>query len=304
MYNYIDPAYAIPIIEKLINDFELKNLLPNDFPKVFILKALCLIMTHNIFQFGPTFWLQKIGTAMGTPVACTWATLYYGYHEINTLLPLFNRDLITLKRLIDDKFGCWVGTREKFNLFKRITNNFGLLKWEFSPLTTKLDFLDLHLKINNGKIYCKTYEKPHNLYQYIPYNSSHSPYCKNAIIQSLCFRYYHLNDSNLDYLNQVQKLYDRLKRRGYPPNFTKNLIIKTTKLLEKTKKGYIQNKNYNILSSDNDENTLIFKITYNNIIKKEDLKSLIKKHLTFTTKPERNFLFKKSIIAFKKSETL
>ena len=71
MYNYIDPTYAIPIITKLINDLELKNLLPNNFPKVFILKTLCLIMTHNIFQFGPTYWLQKIGTAMGTPVACT-----------------------------------------------------------------------------------------------------------------------------------------------------------------------------------------------------------------------------------------
>ena len=71
MYDNIEPTHGLAIIENLIEDFKSKNLLENDFPTDFLLKCLGLIMTHNVFQFGPTYWLQTVGTAMGTPVAVT-----------------------------------------------------------------------------------------------------------------------------------------------------------------------------------------------------------------------------------------
>jgi len=46
-----------------------------------VLKALELIMQRNTFQFSDTYWHQKQGTAMGTPPACMWATLFFARHK-------------------------------------------------------------------------------------------------------------------------------------------------------------------------------------------------------------------------------
>ena len=293
--------HALEILSRLFHYFNTKGLLPTNFPTEFLLKTLGLIMTHNVFQFGPSYWLQTLGTAMGTPVACTWAILYYGYLELMTLLTKYNTEIILFTRLIDDKFVIWNGSKEKYIEFQHDCNNFGVLRWDLSSLKTKVNFLDLTVTINQGYITTKTYEKPHNLYLYIPFTSSHSSYCKKSIIWSLCYRYFMLNDSNDDYINQVIKLYNRITRRGYPPSNTKQIIVEATQFLERKTKQ-ISSKNSNKKSLE--DSTFIFKTTFSNSFDKDHIKKLIKKHLTFTTEPESNFNFKRNIIAFKKDKNL
>ena len=54
--------------------------------------ALLLLMTNDVFQFGDTNWLQKVGTVMGAPPAPPWATIFFGIHE-ETVLTRFGHKL-------------------------------------------------------------------------------------------------------------------------------------------------------------------------------------------------------------------
>jgi hypothetical protein len=51
-------------------------------------------MDNNIFR------LQLAGTAMGTPVACSYATISFGHHENTKILEEFQPNLLYYKRYI------------------------------------------------------------------------------------------------------------------------------------------------------------------------------------------------------------
>ena len=69
--------------------------------------ALRLLMTNNVFRFGDTYWIQKMGTAMGAPPAPPWATILFGIHE-ETVLARFGQNLQLYRRFIDDVLGIWL----------------------------------------------------------------------------------------------------------------------------------------------------------------------------------------------------
>ena len=76
------------------------------------MSLLTLVMKNNIFTFGDTYWIQLSGTAMGTPVACIYATLYYAWKETYNILPKFKNKLYFQRRYIDDIIGIWIGEND------------------------------------------------------------------------------------------------------------------------------------------------------------------------------------------------
>ena len=87
MYTNIDPKEGIETVEKYLDLYA--NEYKGHFPKKIIIKLLHLIMTKNVFKFGDTWWQQTVGTAMGTPCACTYATIFFAYFERTHLLPRY-----------------------------------------------------------------------------------------------------------------------------------------------------------------------------------------------------------------------
>ena len=70
-------------------------------------QALHLVFNNNIFALGDTYWRQISGTAMGTPPAPAWATIFYALHE-NEMVPRWSQNLMFYKRFIDDVIGIWL----------------------------------------------------------------------------------------------------------------------------------------------------------------------------------------------------
>lgn len=228
MYTNIDTQHGITTIRNFL--LQHKDELPFAFPSDLLVEVLKEIMTNNIFDFGDTHWIQLSGTAMGTSCACMYATLYYAHHENNNIIPQYSNRLKYYRRFIDDGIGIWVPLDDgndatEWENFKNELNNFGKLEWECTKLSESVDFLDLTITIVNGKIEFKTYQKPLNLYQYIPPQSAHPPGMLKGLIIGNVGRYYIQNTHLEDYKSIVLAFYHRLRDRGYTHEKLEPLFI-------------------------------------------------------------------------------
>jgi hypothetical protein len=214
MYTNIDTAHAMTVFRHWFTEFPEE--IPTDFPVALFLAVLEIIMTRNVFEFDDTCWLQIAGTAMGTSCACMFATLYYALHERLSLLPHYHTQLLYFKRFIDDIFGIWIGNNEQWSSFKSDLNTFGSLRWEASPLANTAIFLDLEIKLTaDQRIETKTYQKPQNLFLYIPPASAHAP----GVIKSTVFgnlqRFWNQNSNISDYQTVTKEFAKHLELRGH-----------------------------------------------------------------------------------------
>eukprot|EP00978_Attheya_sp_CCMP212_P003876 scaffold8263_cov35-Attheya_sp.AAC.1 len=84
MYTNIHPDHGLEVFEMRLDHF--KPEIPDGFRRNLFLECLRLIMENNVFQFDDTFWHQLHGMAMGTSVACMYATIYLTCYISNAIL--------------------------------------------------------------------------------------------------------------------------------------------------------------------------------------------------------------------------
>jgi len=156
MYTNIDITTGV----LAVRDFITANLnsLPSNFPTDLFLQILSIVMENNVFTLADMYWLQLVGTAMGTPVACSYVMVSFGHYKNTTILPNFLPNLLYYKRYIDDVFGIWIPTQdnhsESWETFKTTLNNWGSLKWKVQELSKDTVFLDqrkVHSNLNISK---------------------------------------------------------------------------------------------------------------------------------------------------------
>ena len=216
-------------------------------------------MLNNIFSFGDMTFKQLNGTAMGTPPAPPYATIYYGLHEKN-FLPKHKKHVIFYKRLIDDVFGIWLPhpnpqtNASLWEEFKDSMNTFPRLTWEFEDPNDKVNFMDLTITIQNGHISTSLFEKPLNLHLYIPPHSAHPPGLLPGIVHSTLFRIFTLCSDHDDRILRTRVFFKRLQARGYKSDQTKSLFYKAISRAEQ----YSGPTN----STKNDHTSVIFHLPF------------------------------------------
>jgi hypothetical protein len=212
-----------------------KERLPTDFPCTLFLQVLEIVMRNNIFSFAETYWLQLSGTAMGTPAACAYATITYGHFENSTLTPAFQENLIYYRRYIDDVFGIWLppahNKNNTWSNFKNTLNSWGKLKWTIEEPTIHTHFLDLNITIHNSSIEFSTYQKPLNLYLYLPPMSAHPFSCLKGLIKGELNRYWRQNLME-NFQELVTHFIKRLHQRGHSMETLRPIFIQSTKALD------------------------------------------------------------------------
>ncbi|KAL7534995.1 hypothetical protein ACHAWF_005020 [Thalassiosira exigua] len=228
MYTNIDTGHAIVVIGSWLDNLEDSGRLSDDFPLDTVKEAMTLVMRNNLFEWGYCYFLQLLGTAMGTSVACMWATIYFAVWETRNLLPHYGRHLLPAQdrgpivpysqRLLFYKLPS-MGT------IKHNTSLFGILQWEFDELSSSTTFLDLTISIKNGAIVTKTHQKAMNRYQYIPPTSAHPSGMMKGIIYGLMRNDYLQNSKESDYMDMAVKLFGRHGTRGWNRTEMKGFIL-------------------------------------------------------------------------------
>ena len=216
MYTNINTDHAIDTLKKWFKQHE-KDL-PSDFNTELILLGIKYLMKNNVFSFGDRYFLQKNGTAMGTNVACMYATIYYSYHEENNLLHLSY--IKFYRRLIDDAFIIVEDTADIHQKISADMDNFGpvgkRLTWKTDEPKEAVDFLDLTITImEDGTIQTRTFQKENNPHLYRTPFSSQPKIIIKAFIYGALHQYFWQNTNQADFDFYVKELIQHLLDRGH-----------------------------------------------------------------------------------------
>jgi hypothetical protein len=253
------------------------ELINDRFSKEFILEGIALILNNNIFTFNNQYFKQLKGTAMGTKVAPTYATLVLGYLEdklYQKLLLEQDKNFAYYfqthwKRFQDDCFIFWNKSLDDLHKFERILNSLHKdiqFKIQFSP--TKLSFLDV-IVIKEG-IFISTdiYFKSTDSQQYLDFNSCHPKHTKLNIPFNLARRICTIVSDNNILKRRLYELSANLITRNYPLEIIKTGIRKALEIPRKTLLSVKDKTNEHIIpfiSTYNPKNKEVFGILKNNI---------------------------------------
>ncbi|XP_062602971.1 uncharacterized protein LOC134264726 [Saccostrea cucullata] len=201
------------------------DMINSRFQHDFILEGLKLVLNNNSFAFAENHYIQTKGTAMGTKVAPTYATLTLGYLETLLKSELVKEwgeefaDLIETnwKRFLDDCFIIWHGDMEKLTQFHKILNGLNSnIQFTLEMNDEKLPFLDVLVEKKNIRITTDIYYKATDTHQYLHFGSCHPNHTKSAIPYNLARRVCTIVSEENTRDLRLEELKSFLVKRKYP----------------------------------------------------------------------------------------
>ena len=114
----------------------------------------------------------------------------------------------------------------------------GVIKFKFEFSTKLVEFLDLEILIENGRIETNLFIKPSNLQLYLDYYSNHPEPCKEGLIYGQAIRILERCSKIEDRDSHLKNLRLKLKERNYPDK----LISDKFSEAKKTSRGELLHK--------------------------------------------------------------
>lgn len=201
-------------------------LISRNYPQAEVIVPLLDWVMHNSFvEFDGITYRQIKGTAMGTPVAPAFATLFLSMHDETMDSHRFHRCARLHRRFLDDGAVFWVGTRPQLDCWLKAFNDVHPdIRITATVSSESIDFLDLTFYKGDrfratGILDVRTFQKPMNKYLYLPFLSYHPVHCKRGFITSELKRYLLRSSSESTFAEMRQLFFGRLRARGYPTDF-------------------------------------------------------------------------------------
>ena len=143
--------------------------------------------------------------------ASTWMRLNKSFQKRKAKKPLI------WLRYIDDVFFIWTHSEQELERFLKDLNNFTPnLSFNHGASKNCIPFLDLKVKLIDGKLETDLYMKPTDRHQYLHYSSSHPEHTKCSIVYSQTLRVDKLCSLEKDFNNHKSNIKEWFIKRGYP----------------------------------------------------------------------------------------
>ena len=244
-------------------------------PTRFLVDLLKTVLDGNIFEFDGQLWQQKIGTAMGTKVAPTYACLFMGWLEELMLQTWSNKKSdpkpYMWRRYIDDIFFIWSGSVSELNEFiHHLNSQHPYIKFTatYNIETRSIPFLDMVVRINeNGFIETDLYKKETAKVQYLLPSSCHPGHITKNIPYSLAYRLLRICSNQETFRIRLEQLRQDLLTRSYKPR----IIDEAFKRIEQIERKDAIKR----VSKTKDENTALV-TTYHPLM--PPISKIVKKH--------------------------
>ena len=256
--------------------------------RVLIVRATQWVLKHNYMTFNNKTYLQINGTAIGTPLAVTYAGLFMADIETRALnrIRLYGMpEPVIYKRLMDDLASIHINKANAYTFIETLQQVLpNQIKFTYEISEETCIFLDLILykhKDTHGKykLATKLFQKKMNKYLFIPPFSNHAPHIHKGWITSYIKRI-RLNCTNdIDFIINKHTFFTRLLVRGYDADFLLPIFTKPILHRRQIIKKLLQNKS-NEIHNKLKPPKIIFKLPTCN--RTCHLKRKIKKRLQYT----------------------
>ena len=266
-------------------------------PRV-VIQLLKEVLSKNNFEFNGKHYLQVGGTAMGTKLAPSYASIFMGELEEHIL------DKCPIKphfwvRFIDDIFAIWTEGEESLQEFHQFINTqHHSIKFTMEKSRDKIVFLDTWVKNTpNDGLQVELYSKPTDTHNYLHLSSHHQSHTKRGGPFGQFLRVRRNCTQVSDYMTHSAKMRDHYVKRGYPTqhvNAARKMALNTTRkdLLDPGRKKTQKNENIvPLVLTHHPSNAQIHKIIMDNwgILKFSDkCKAALPDKPLFTSRRGRN----------------
>lgn len=189
-----------------------------------------LVLELNSFEFNQDYFRQVSGTAMGTKMAPNYANIFMGKLESEFLTRCSFKPLL-YRRYIDDIFLVWThGEDELLEFIDSYNTVHPSIHFTHTYSQATINFLDVTITIEEGKLFTTLYRKPTDRQQYLHYQSDHPRHCKNSIPYSQAHRFKRICSSDTDFVANTERLKTMLCKQRYPPRVIDDAVQKAKTL--------------------------------------------------------------------------
>ena len=145
---------------------------------------LYCVLKKNFFQFSDKVYQQISGTAIAAKFAPPYACIFMDQVE-SKFLQTQNFQPLVWFRYIGDIFFIWTQGENSLKNFMIEFNNFNSnIKFTYEFSEASINFLDLNIKLSNGKLQTSLYVKPKDRHQYPYFQLSHPKHTKRSAVHS------------------------------------------------------------------------------------------------------------------------
>ncbi|XP_041419667.1 uncharacterized protein LOC121393892 [Xenopus laevis] len=183
-----------------------------------LLQLLGWILKRNYFLFEGKFYEQSQGTSMGSNVAPAYANLYMAHFEDNFV---YNNQefwplILMWLRYIDDLFFVWQGTEESLKLFvDHLNSRIPTIKFTLEYDRNQIHFLDVTVRLQDGKFSTDIYRKPTDRITYLNPHSFHPPSTIKGLPYSQMLRTRRIVSEDDKFEERAEEMMTHFESRGY-----------------------------------------------------------------------------------------